>query len=72
MFQLWMKIYNKIVYGGNEMERTMCDDCIKKDVCKFSEKAEKFEKAKKNECGLEFIEVSYRCKYKCHNGMYRS
>ncbi len=64
MFQPWMKIYNDIVYGGKEMERTMCDDCIKKEVCKFKEKAEEFEKSKKDECELEFIKVDYSCKYK--------
>ncbi len=64
MFQPWMKIYNEIVYGGKKMKRTMCSNCIKKEVCKYRKQAEEFEKAKKCENKLEFIKVDYSCIYK--------
>lgn len=40
-----------------------CKDCIKKDVCKYKEQAEKFAIAKDNSIP-EFIEIKYECKYK--------
>ncbi len=70
MFQPWIKIYNEIVYGGLKMDKTMCDDCIKKEVCKYRNQVEEFEKAKKNECELGFIKVDYSCIYKNKGGLF--
>lgn len=47
---------------------TICDNCIKKEVCKYKEQTQKFkETIEAINIPSENIEINYTCKYK-HNG----
>lgn len=50
----------------------ICDNCIKKEVCKYIEQIKEFEKNKKEENKPNFIEIKYSCKYKNNGGIFRT
>ncbi len=49
-------------------ENMICDNCIKKEVCKYKEQTEKIKEEKETEDILpENLIINYKCKYK-NNG----
>ncbi len=49
----------------------ICENCIKKEVCKYAEQTKKFEETKKEESLLENITVIYKCKHKNNGQLFR-
>lgn len=51
---------------------TICDNCIKKEVCKYREETQKFKEIRELEEILpENLEINYKCKYKHDGNVFR-
>lgn len=51
----------------------ICDNCIKKEVCKYREETQKFKEIRELEEILpENLEINYKCKYKHDGNFFRN